>query len=155
MSRSRRASSTSVAPHALKNSVPPANVAVPKLRAGTLRPEPPKSRYSMSVGCGETRQDAASHHTAWVTSTQQTGPAFQRISPPTGLIHRYHSDFPKDLYLQDDLLSSTPVARPALGRRHPRHHYRRIPGSPLRRALGVAPPGSPQGNPARPVAGAP
>src|ERR1035437_8045052 len=49
MSIRRVASATSVLPHALKNSLPPAKVATPKLRAGTLRPEPPSKRYSMPL----------------------------------------------------------------------------------------------------------
>src|SRR5205823_3814583 len=48
MSIRRAASATSVSPHALKNSLEPPNVAAPKLRAETLRPEPPRSRYSMA-----------------------------------------------------------------------------------------------------------
>src|SRR5271165_6703899 len=34
-------------PHALKNSFPPPNVPVPKVRTGTLKPEPPKNLYSI------------------------------------------------------------------------------------------------------------
>src|SRR4051812_16699315 len=49
-SRRRRASSTSVLPHAEKNSPVPPNVAAPKLRAETLRPEPGRMRYSMRLG---------------------------------------------------------------------------------------------------------
>src|SRR5580698_3214064 len=49
MSMRRRASATSVAPQALKNSPLPPNVPVPKLSADTLRPEPPRSLYSMAA----------------------------------------------------------------------------------------------------------
>src|SRR5271168_1404230 len=48
-SMSREASATSLAPHALKNSLPPPNVPVPRLNTGTLKPEPPSCRYSMSA----------------------------------------------------------------------------------------------------------
>src|SRR5271165_3734626 len=41
------ASSTPFVPHALKNSFPPPNVPVPKVRTGTLKPEPPKNLHSM------------------------------------------------------------------------------------------------------------
>src|SRR6266567_7940126 len=54
----RAASATSVSPHALKNSLAPPKVAAPKLRAETLRPEPPSSLYSMAFGCGTGDQDA-------------------------------------------------------------------------------------------------
>src|SRR5271168_4374601 len=47
ISTSRVASATSLAPHALKNSLPPPKVPVPKLNTGTLRPEPPRIRYSI------------------------------------------------------------------------------------------------------------
>jgi hypothetical protein len=47
MSTSRVASATSVAPQALKNSFPPPNVPVPRLRTGTLNPEPPSCLNSM------------------------------------------------------------------------------------------------------------
>src|SRR4051794_25732659 len=47
MSTSRVASATSLAPHALKNSLPPPKVPVPKLSTGTLNPDPPSCRYSM------------------------------------------------------------------------------------------------------------
>ena len=47
MSTSRVASATSLAPQALKNSLPPPNVPVPKLNTGTLNPEPPSCRYSI------------------------------------------------------------------------------------------------------------
>src|SRR5436190_14036574 len=43
----RVASATSVAPQALKNSLPPPKVPVPRLKTGTLNPEPPSCRYSM------------------------------------------------------------------------------------------------------------
>ena len=36
--------------HALKNSLPPPKVAAPKLNTETLRPEPPRSLYSMAFG---------------------------------------------------------------------------------------------------------
>src|SRR4051794_7482399 len=45
----RVASATSLAPHALKNLVPPPKVPVPKLRAGTFSPEPPSCRYSIAA----------------------------------------------------------------------------------------------------------
>src|SRR3954447_16303323 len=48
-STKRVASGTSVVPQARKNSVPPPNVAVPKLRTGTFRPEYPSCRYSIAV----------------------------------------------------------------------------------------------------------
>ena len=44
-STSEVASATSVVPHFLKNSEPPPNVAVPSIKAGTFRPEPPRLRY--------------------------------------------------------------------------------------------------------------
>src|ERR1700730_5446494 len=47
MSTSLVASSTPLSPHALKNSFPPPNVPVPKVRTGTLKPEPPKNLYSI------------------------------------------------------------------------------------------------------------
>src|SRR5580765_703528 len=47
MSTRRVASLTSVAPHALKNSLPPPKVPVPKLRTGTLKPESPSRRNSI------------------------------------------------------------------------------------------------------------
>src|ERR1700758_3997160 len=60
ISTRREAPATSVSPQALKNSFPPPNVAVPRLSAETLRPEPPSRRYSMadwmprcSSGCRE------------------------------------------------------------------------------------------------------
>ena len=49
MSTSRVASATSLAPQALKNSLPPPNVPVPKLSTGTLKPERPNCRYSMRI----------------------------------------------------------------------------------------------------------
>src|SRR5205809_5433273 len=42
------ASATSVSPQALKNSFPPPNVAVPRLKAETFKSEPPTNRYSTS-----------------------------------------------------------------------------------------------------------
>src|ERR1700712_3818151 len=47
MSSSRRAPTASVPPQAAKNSPRPPNVAVPKLRTGTLKPEAPRRRYSI------------------------------------------------------------------------------------------------------------
>src|SRR6476660_5694128 len=47
MSTSRVASATSLAPQALKNSVPPPNVPVPKLRTGTFNPDLPSCRNSI------------------------------------------------------------------------------------------------------------
>ena len=47
MSTSRVASATSVAPHALKNSLLPPKVPVPRLSTGTLNPDPPSYRYSI------------------------------------------------------------------------------------------------------------
>ena len=52
MSTSRVASATSLAPQALKNSLPPPNVPVPRLSTGTLKPEPPSCRYSMRMPSG-------------------------------------------------------------------------------------------------------
>src|SRR5215218_8240461 len=49
MSTSSVASLTSVAPHFLRNSLPPPKVAVPRMRAGIFSPDPPSVRYSMSV----------------------------------------------------------------------------------------------------------
>src|SRR6185436_6350477 len=43
----RLASSCCVLPHALKNSVPPPKVAVPKLNTGTRSPDPPICLYSI------------------------------------------------------------------------------------------------------------
>src|SRR5437879_13740777 len=48
MSTIRVASATSLAPHALKNSVPPPNVPVPKLRNGTFKPDVPSWRNSIA-----------------------------------------------------------------------------------------------------------
>src|SRR5579864_1397306 len=48
MSTSRVASATSLAPQALKNSVPPPNVPVPKLRTGTFNPDLPSCRNSIA-----------------------------------------------------------------------------------------------------------
>src|SRR5687767_5993727 len=47
MSTRREASATSLAPQAPKNSPFPPKVPVPKVSAGTLKPEPPSFRYSM------------------------------------------------------------------------------------------------------------
>src|SRR5262245_52881330 len=47
MSTSRVTSATSLEPHALKKSLPPPKVPVPKLRTGTLNPEPPSCLYSI------------------------------------------------------------------------------------------------------------
>src|SRR5262250_390871 len=47
MSTSRVASATSELPHALKNSLPPPNVPVPKERTGTSKPDEPNCLYSM------------------------------------------------------------------------------------------------------------
>src|SRR6202035_3861263 len=47
MSTNLVASSTPFVPHALKNSFPPPNVPVPKVRTGTLKPELPKNLYSI------------------------------------------------------------------------------------------------------------
>src|SRR4051812_24529673 len=47
MSMRRLASFTSLAPQALKNSLPPPNVPVPRVSAGTLKPEWPSFLYSM------------------------------------------------------------------------------------------------------------
>src|SRR5258706_3473935 len=44
----RRASSTPLLPQAEKSGPLPPKVPVPKLSAGTLRPEPPRLRYSIS-----------------------------------------------------------------------------------------------------------
>src|SRR4051794_15244576 len=52
MSTRRRAPATSVLPQALKNSLPPPNVAAPKLSTGTLSPELPSLRCSMPCGPG-------------------------------------------------------------------------------------------------------
>src|SRR5258706_16123085 len=46
-STSRVASATSLAPQALKNSLPPPKVPVPSVRTGTLSPEAPNCLYSM------------------------------------------------------------------------------------------------------------
>jgi hypothetical protein len=47
MSIKRLAPSASVVPHALKKSLPPPKVPVPKLSTGTLNPDPPNCRYSI------------------------------------------------------------------------------------------------------------
>ena len=59
MSTSRVASATSLAPQALKNSLPPPNVPVPRLSTGTLNPEPPSCRNSMI--------DAPWKYAVWLT----------------------------------------------------------------------------------------
>src|SRR5262245_59330384 len=46
-STSRVASATSLAPQALKNSLPPPKVPVPRLSTGTLKPEPSSCLYSI------------------------------------------------------------------------------------------------------------
>src|SRR5258706_1554291 len=53
MSISRLASLTSLAPQALKNSLPPPKVPVPSVSTGTLNPELPSCRYSICspLGC--------------------------------------------------------------------------------------------------------
>ncbi len=48
ISTNRRASATSVVPHALKNSPLPPKVPVPKLSTGTVKPDAPKRRYSIA-----------------------------------------------------------------------------------------------------------
>src|ERR1700692_2479218 len=48
MSASRRASVASVLPHAARRPTPP-KVPVPKLSAGTVRPDNPKRRYSIYI----------------------------------------------------------------------------------------------------------
>src|SRR5271156_5509570 len=53
MSTRRVASATSVAPHALKNSPPPPNVAAPKQNAGTFNPDCPSRRYSIDERINE------------------------------------------------------------------------------------------------------
>src|SRR5215510_1257105 len=55
----RLASSTPVDPQALKNSVPPPNVPVPKQNAETLSPESPSSLYSIKrlLVCNPFRPD--------------------------------------------------------------------------------------------------
>src|SRR5262245_7835719 len=45
----RVASRTSLSPQALKNSLPPPNVPVPRLSTGTLKPEPPSRLDSIAV----------------------------------------------------------------------------------------------------------
>src|SRR5215470_7827145 len=45
----RVASATSLAPHALKNSLPPPKVPVPRLSTGTLKPDPPSRLYSIRL----------------------------------------------------------------------------------------------------------
>src|SRR6187549_3494772 len=63
MSTRRVASLTSLEPQALKNSLPPPKVPVPKVSAGTMKPEAPSLRYSMSVLLHESlrRAHAAAH----------------------------------------------------------------------------------------------
>src|SRR5438034_10968078 len=48
-STSRVASAKSLWPHALKNSLPPPKVPVPRLSTGTLKPEPPSCLNSIAV----------------------------------------------------------------------------------------------------------
>src|SRR6266542_376984 len=47
ISTRRVASATSLSPQALNNSLPPPKVPVPRLNTGTLKPDPPSSRYSI------------------------------------------------------------------------------------------------------------
>src|SRR6185369_995537 len=64
MSTSRVASATSLEPQALKNSLPPPNVPVPRLRAGTMKPDAPSCRYSIVLLLGDRlrgRAHAAAH----------------------------------------------------------------------------------------------
>src|SRR5207248_6384804 len=49
ISTRRFASATSLEPHALKNSLPPPNVPVPNVSAGTIRPDAPSCLYSKCV----------------------------------------------------------------------------------------------------------
>src|SRR6185295_6229465 len=49
ISTRRVAPLTSVSPHALKKSLLPPNVPVPRLNAGTLNPDPPSSLNSIAV----------------------------------------------------------------------------------------------------------
>jgi len=51
----RVASSTSVSPHARKNSFPPSNVPVPRQRAGTVSPLFPDGLNSMEIRCAAIR----------------------------------------------------------------------------------------------------
>src|SRR4051794_21966624 len=52
MSTMRRASLTSLSPQALKNAVPPPNVAAPSDSAETRSPDLPRNRYSMLTAIG-------------------------------------------------------------------------------------------------------
>src|SRR5262245_14181921 len=56
MSMRRLASLTSLAPQALKNSLPPPKVPVPSVSAGTLKPELPSCLYSMAQILSGARQ---------------------------------------------------------------------------------------------------
>src|SRR5258707_2858437 len=60
MSTRRVASATSLAPQALKNSVPPPNVPVPKLNTGTFKPDLPSCRNSMANRCMSAENDSGS-----------------------------------------------------------------------------------------------
>src|SRR6187401_3380774 len=62
MSTRRVAPSACVEPHALKKSLPPPNVAVPRLRTGTFSPDPPSCRNSMRLPT-HARRRADSHLT--------------------------------------------------------------------------------------------
>src|SRR5215510_3822959 len=53
MSTRRVASATSELPQALKNSVPPPNVPVPKERTGTSKPDEPNCLYSIGLYADE------------------------------------------------------------------------------------------------------
>src|ERR1051325_7645083 len=53
MSIRRLASFASLAPQALKNSLPPPKVPVPSVSAGTRNPELPSCRYSMNLRSGK------------------------------------------------------------------------------------------------------
>src|SRR5579862_6284559 len=95
MSMRRRASSTSVPPQALKNSLVPPNVAVPKLSAETLRPEPPRMRYSIADFDGtrgaEMQKKAALAELAspaGIFIERGFSPCYTRATSPT-------DDFPK------------------------------------------------------------
>ena len=61
MSISRDAPAASVVPHALKKSLPPPKVPVPKLSAGTRRPEWPRRLYSKILLLSGLRSQQASH----------------------------------------------------------------------------------------------
>src|SRR3954451_14839650 len=57
MSISRVASATSLLPQALNSSPWPPKVPVPKVRTGTLSPEPPSCRYSILVRAVDSPKD--------------------------------------------------------------------------------------------------